>query len=238
MKLTLRFLKILILIFFASFLVACDQKVDLYFHPDETWQVKSDLTFSELEKQAIQLADDEFVEFISNLVGLEFSPSVSISDDVFSSLLDLLSSHYGSLGIDFQWMGGIDRYTFTIKGKSLDQFEQLLPGAISVEKVDEDKYHLNINLTEVNTFAALVYHQEITLHSNNITSHNAPREEKGSATWRNPKEIDAVFEPISQPSLGWLFLLIIVFMVVVLVILIVKTQVAKRGDTDGEAYND
>lgn len=239
MKSTLLFFIVFIFII-GLCLTACDQKVDLYFYPDEAWEVKSSLTFSPLEKQTIQLADDEFVEFISNLIGLEFSPSISISGDVFASLLDLLSSHYNNLGIDFQWAGRGDNYTFTVNGQTLDQFEQLIPDAISIDKVDETQYHLNINLTEVNSYAALVYHQDVMLYSNNITNHNAPRVKNGSISWQNPNEIDATFEPISQThtgGLGIVFLLMVVLMMVVLVILVIKKRISQRVDSD-YAYSD
>jgi hypothetical protein len=220
------------------FLAACDQTFDLYFYPDETWQVKSVLTFSPVERKIVESLEDEFVDWVLDSLSIEARPRTSISKDAFGGLLDLLASHYGNLGIDFRWKALFGRYTFTIKGQTLEQFEQLVPGAISLEELDNGQYHLNIALTDMNTFATLVYKQKIVLHAGKIISHNAPRSGIGSVIWQNPKEVDAVFEPQSSPSWLWfLTALVTILIIVAVVVFIIKRRSSHAEEIDFTDYD-
>ncbi len=202
MKSTLRYRKYcVIFIIFGMFLTSCNQSVDLYFYPDDSWQAKSNLTFSQIEKQTIELLDDGFANLVSEALETELPINLSVSNDAFSAVFDALIVYYADQGIDFSWRGGSGNFSFIATGQTLEQFERLLPGSISLKKVEEGRLHLNINLTEINSYAAIVYHQEITLHAGEIVSHNAPGSMGvSSVTWQNPREIDAVFSPITPSS--------------------------------------
>ena len=218
MKSTSRFLSVLLLLVF-PFLSACTQNVDIYFHPDESWQVKSRLSFSAQEMLLFRgVVQDYLVKITQKAI-----PSQLLQvDDWPAPALDLLKAHYANQGIEFRWQKFFNSYTMEADGKSLGEFKSLLPGSIAIEKLQDNQYHLNINLGNVNMFASLVYKQSVTLHSQKIIASNAPHQAGGTATWNNPSEIDATFVPGSQFPSAWLIGLIIILVIISAIIFAIK----------------
>jgi len=147
--------------------------VDIYFHSDESWQVKSRLNFSAQEMMMFRGVIQDFLVKITQ----ETVPSQFLQiDDWPGPAFDLLKAHYANKGIEFQWQKLFNGYSMEAKGRNLEQFESLIPDAIVVEKLADDQYHLNINLSEINIFISMVYKQTITLHGAEIVDSNAPKQ--------------------------------------------------------------
>jgi len=153
-------------------------------------------------------------------------------DDWPGPALDLLKAYYANGGIEFSWKKLFNSYTMEAEGRNLDQFESLLPGAIAIEKLKDDQYHLNINLGEFNMFAAMVYKQTITLHGGEIIDSNAPTQTSNTAVWNNPNEIDVTFEPGTQTSFTWLIMLIVILIIIATIILVIKNRSSQIGEVD------
>ncbi len=226
MKSTSRLLSVFILLVI-PLLTACTQTVDIYFHSDESWQVKSRLKFSTQEMLLFRgVVQDFLVKITQDAIP---SPMLQV-DDWPGPAFDLLKAYYANVGIDFRWKKLFDSYTMQVEGQSLDQFESLLPGAVEIEKLADDQYHLNINLGEMNTFAAVIYEQTITLHSSEIIHSNAPKQTSKIAVWNNPDEIDVTFKtgiPIPQ----WVIGLVILLIVLVFIGLLVKIYSAGNSES-------
>lgn len=184
-------LKYMFVIVFGLVLSACSQTVDVYFYSDESWKVSSRLVLDKLELQAMSWADNQ-------LAGMDFPIE---TDELTAGLteggLETLRSQYASMGIDFRWGGFGNTRSFTARGQTLEQFENLVPGAITMTKDAEDRYHLQADFTEAMLAASMFYHLDITLHAGEIYSSNAVRQRGGSAQWSNPSTIDVVFAPSS-----------------------------------------
>jgi hypothetical protein len=225
MKSTSRLLSILILIV-TPFLAACSQTVDIYFQQDESWQVKSRLNFSAQEMLLFRGVIQDFLVQITQ----EAIPSQMLQvDDWPGPAFDLLKAYYAKEGIEFRWQKLFNSYTMEAEGRSLDQFEGLLPGAIETEKLEDDQYHLYINLGEFNMFAAMVYKQTITLHGGEIINSNAPKQTSNTAVWNNPGEIDATFETGSQISFTWLIVLIAILIVISAIVFAINIRSSQLG---------
>ncbi len=222
MKSTSRFLSILLLLVF-PFLLACNQTVDIYIHPDETWQVKSRLSFSAQEMLLFRgVVQDYLVKITQKTI-----PSQMLQvDDWPAPALDLLKAYYANQGIEFGWQKFFNSYTMDADGQSLDQFKSLLPGSIAIEKLQDNQYHLNINLGNLNTFASLVYKQSVTLHAQKIIASNSPHQAGGTAIWNNPSEIDVTFVPASQISFAWLVVLLILVLIITAVAIMIKLHIS------------
>lgn len=222
-KSTSQFLSILLWLVF-PFLSACSQNVDIYFHPDESWQVKSHLSFSAQEMLLFRgVVQDYLVKITQKAI-----PSQLLQvDDWPAPALDLLKAYYANQGIEFRWQKLFNSYTMEADGKSLDEFKGLLPSSIAIEKLQDDQYHLNINLGNANMFASLIYKQSVTLHAQKIIASNAPHQAGGTAIWNNPSEIDVTFVSTSQISFAWLVVLLILVLIITAVAIMIKLHTSK-----------
>lgn len=228
MKSTSRLLCILILIV-TPFLAACTQTVDIYFHPDESWQVKSRLKFSSQEMLLFRgVIQDFLVQMTQGVV-----PSQMLQvDDWPSSAFELLKAYYANEGVEFQWRKIFNSYSLEAEGQNLEQFESLLPDLIAIEKLEDDQYHLNIYLGENNMFAAIVYKQIITLHGGEIIDSNAPKHTDNTAVWNNPNEIDVAFELESYPSILPTIFRVFIFLALATLILIVTIRNKQKSNSE------
>jgi hypothetical protein len=118
-----------------------------------------------------------------------------------------LRSQYANAGIDFRWSGFGNARSFAARGRTFEQFEKLVPGAITMTKDAEDRCHLQADFTEAMLAASMFYHLDISLHAGKIYSSNAVRQRGGTAQWTSPSTIDVVFAPTS--SFPWGVLLVV-----------------------------
>lgn len=175
-------------------LSACSQTADVYVYADETWKVSSKVTvddtglFDSLDQQ---FNDTGLPEEIKALVG-------GGSESSFEGL----RSYYANQGIDFRWSKLGKSYSLTVKGRTLDQFESLVPGVVSLKREEGDRYHLQVEFSDAMMLASFFYHLDITLHAGEIYSSNAYQQHGGTARWSNPSKIDVVFSPSSPFSPG------------------------------------
>lgn len=191
-----------ILILLAAFLLsACSQTVDIYFYSDESWKVSSKVVLDKLELQAMDLADQYLQD-----AELPFSTQ-QLADGLSDGGLEALRAQYANAGIDFRWSGAGTVRSFSARGQTLSQFNNLLPGVVTITKEAEDQYRLSAEFTEGMIIASPLYHLDITLHAGKIHSSNAFRQRGGSAQWTNPASIRAVFSPAS--TFPWVILLVI-----------------------------
>ena len=224
MKSTSRFLSIFLLLVVPC-ITACTQTVDIYFHPDESWLVKSRLNFSTQEMMLFRGVIQDFLVEITQ----EAIPSQMLQvDDWPGPAFDLLKAYYANEGIEFHWKKFFNSYTMQAEGRSLDQLESLLPGAIAIEKLEDDQYHLNINLGEMNMFAAMVYKQTITLHGGEIINSNAPA--SNNAVWNNPNEVDVTFKVRSLPFSLSLMFGVVIILILVAIMFFVKFLTRPKND--------
>jgi hypothetical protein len=184
----------------ACLLAACTQRVDVTLYQDQSWEVESEIVY---ERGVLDLAD-EILPSILEEIGLPFPVSIDVDGtegDVIEGVLETLVAYYGSKGIHVEYIsqgpqGDEATYLITASGTSFDQFVELLPEAITLSEDVPGQYHLQITLGEGNLFARALYQQDITVHAGEILSSNAPQQEKTSATWPNPSQLDVVFEPV------------------------------------------
>mgnify|MGYP000221112749 CR=1 FL=1 len=176
----------------ALILSACSQSADIYFYSDESWKVSSRITFDRVDLQVIKLLDEQLKE-----LNLPVSTD-QIAGGLSESGLEMLRSQYASVGIDLRVSGVGSSRALTARGKTLDQFNRLLPGVMTVTQESEDRYRLQAEFTEGMILTSAVYHLNINLHAGKIYSSDAVRQSGGSAQWINPPRIDATFAPITE----------------------------------------
>jgi hypothetical protein len=186
----------LLMIVSALILSACTQTADLYFYPDESWKVTSKMTVDEFEKYLGNSVDEIFQEMELPLELKELAGGLSEGG------FETLRSYYANQGIDFRWSSIGNTYSFTTKGRTLEQFDNLVPDVLTITKEEEDHYHLKADFTDAMLIASIFYHLDITLHAGEIYSSNAYRQRGGTAEWRNPSTIDVVFSPSSPIPWG------------------------------------
>jgi len=225
-KSNLRFLSIFLLLVI-PYLTACTQTVDIHFNSDESWKVKSHLNFSAQEKILFRGVLQDFLMEITQ----EAVPSQILQvDDWPAPAFDLLKAYYANEGIEFRWQKLFNSYNMEAKGRNLEQFESLFPGAIAIEKLEDDHYHLNINLGEFNMFAAMAYKQIITFHGSEIINSNAPKQTSNTAVWNNPSEIDVTFK-VGDSVPSWAIGLVIFLVLLIFVGLLVKIRSSRNSES-------
>ena len=234
----LKLLKFFIIALLVLTIAACDHQVDISIYADDTWLVESDLALTQAEKDTLAFVDDEFLSSALESFGLEYLPLGAFKDDAVAGWLDFLQSYYSDVGINFQWRERPDRYTFSIQGQNLEQFEQLLPGAIELYKDEESLYYLNANLTEFNSYAAFIYKQTLRLHTGRVIDHNAPHQEGNTLVWTNPRVIKVTFKPRSQTNLSVGGSAILVFMLVLSFVIVLFFALKNRTSSSDDEYLD
>lgn len=197
----------LLFVLLAIALTACSQKAHLYFYPEERWKVNTTIM---IDSQVFQFASQIINEGISEYLPFELPDEIMDPSTYLGMGLDVLLAQYGSQGIDANWHRSGNSYSIKLEGKNFDQFSELIPGAITIAPVSdgENQYHLNIYFGDWNVIAAPLYQQTIVLHAGKIISSNAVKMTGGTATWRNPAEIDVVFVPATL-SISPIFLWVI-----------------------------
>lgn len=185
-------LRYVITLLSALILSACSQTVDVYIYSDESWKVSSRLVMDKLELQGMEWADKQLADMDLPIETDELTAGLTEGG------LEILRSQYASVGIDFRWSGFGNTRSFTARGQTLEQFENLVPGTITMTKDAEGHYHLQADFTDSMLAASMFYHLDITLHAGEIYSSNAVRQRGGSAQWSNPSTMDVVFAPSSS----------------------------------------
>lgn len=225
MRSTSRFLSLLLLVI-VPLLTACSQTVDIYFNPDDSWKVKSRLVFSPGEMLVFREVIQEFLEELTD--GAIPSTLLQV-DDWSDPALDLLQAYYANEGIDFRWRNTINGYTMEAEGNTFEQFEKLLPGSITVERLDDERFRIHAEFGDLNVFAAMVFKQTIILHNVEILESNAPRQNAYTAVWSNPRDIDVVFQ-YSDFSPSVVAALICGILLIILAIIYIGYRSKQRND--------
>jgi len=191
-----------ILILLASFILsACSQSADIYFYSDGSWKVSSRVVLDRTEQAIFNLIDEQLTQFD---IPLPVS-TVDLAGGLSDRGLEALRAQYASMGIDLRVSGFGSSRSLTATGKTLDQFNQLLPGVVTLSKDAEDRYRLQAEFGEEMIAAAMFYKLEIRLHAGKIYSADVAARERGStASWSNPPRIDITFSPASPFSFGWI----------------------------------
>ncbi len=191
MKIKLNPILMILSVFIIS---ACSQTADIYVYSDETWKVSSKVIVDDtgfFDSIGQQLNDTDLPDEIKALVG-------GSSESSFEAL----RSYYANQGIDFRWSKLGESYSLTARGRTLDQFENLVPGVLSLVREEGDRYHLQAEFSDAMMLSSIIYHLDITLHTREIYSSNAYQQRGGTARWSNPSKIDVVFSPSSLFSPG------------------------------------
>ncbi len=194
-------------------LSACTQTLDMTFKHNESWRLESEFQYDE---ELLNLFGDMAGWAIGEGLGVPV-PSVNVSDAIglLEYTFELAKQQFAAQGIQFNWHRAQGRITFDFRGDSFVQFNQLAPGAFSIEEVGDGQYHLTMgfltlgdiapSLGDLETLTGGLFSNTVTLHVGKIISSNANLVRGGTATWYNPTQVDVVFTPVSSilPACLW-----------------------------------
>lgn len=167
----------------------------MYFYADESWKVSSRVVLDKTEQAIFNLLDEQLQQFE---IPLPIS-TTELAGGLSDKGLEALRAQYASVGIELTFSGFGNSRSLTAKGKTLDQFNHLLPGGMTVSKEAEDRYRLQAEFGDEMIAAAMFYKLEIRLHAGKIYAADVAARQRGSTVgWSNPPRIDVTFAPASS----------------------------------------
>ncbi len=217
MKRTGRIWLLIVTVLGAWLVSACESRADLWLYKDQTWRVKNVFKY-----------DPDMLPSIGfGYEGIEIDiPLGGLTDTAYGMMMEQACNYLTSTGVDATYksqeeLGGDVKYTLEMRGDGLDTLRATALGGDALEMLGQqmgltgmedivsasivalggDQYRIQMTLPP--TFG-LTRHT-ICLHAGRIISSNANQTIGGTATWRNPQQVDVTFTPVGVGSSAWIF---------------------------------
>lgn len=243
-----RYIQVILALVLIVLAASCTKTEEVYFHKDQSWEVKHSFTY---DRDVIPSIGFSILEQVGIRIKLD-----AITNEFVGLGLNQLAHVYRNSGLEAEWnerrLGDKQTFELKIRGSGINDLADLglggdpaqladlgseyadyiglLANQVLINERGDGSIHLSIQ--QPDGFGDLpLFQTQFILHAGKILSSNATSERSNKAVWESPTEIEVVFLPIQPfwPQYWWIFAVVGgVLIAGVVLFLVIRNSSQKR----------